>query len=225
MADLEEKANKKIGSCTCNAVNIIEDLTEFYIARAMQEQESRRVKEQYYSSARKLSEDIVNQLNNRSAFDVKIPDRYDEKLKDAKKYLTLCKDGSKSDCVFSLEMLRQVLHESPHAREKFLCNPNPNVRSGVSRSREMEERRGGAPISPSERSGIIYGKSSRLGDSIQELLRSSNEATFISEGILEKVKWADKSYHPFRRYIPEEYIEGCKEHRKPVTKFLEYIQP
>lgn len=219
----DRNTNDKIDSCICNAVNIIEDLTEFYIATGMREQKSCKVKEHYYESAKRLTEKITNQLGNKQSSNTKIPDIYSEKLGDAKKYLTLCKDGIKSDCVFSLEMLRQVLHESPHAREKFLCNPEPNIRSNISRSKILRAEMTGETISKRELSGELYGKSSKLGDGIQSLLRSIHEATFISEGILKKDKFIDEHYHPFKRYIPEEYIEKCKEHKIPITKFTEYI--
>lgn len=223
MTSVDKSTNNKMDSCICNAVNIMEDLTEFYIATGMREQKSYKVKERYYESAKTLSEKITSQLNNKPSFDTKIPDAYSEKLRDAKKYLASCKDGIKSDCVFSLEMLRQVLHESPHAREKFLCNPEPNVRPNVSRSKILRTEMTGETISKIELSGELYGKSSKLGDGIQNLLRSIHEATFISEGILKKDKFIDESYHPFKRYIPEEYIEKCKEYKVPITKFTEYI--
>jgi hypothetical protein len=220
----DENTNNKIDSCVCNAVNIMEDLTEFYIATGMREQKSYKVKEHYYESAKRLAEKITDQLGNKQSFNTKIPEIYSQKLREAKKYLTSCKDGIKSDCVFSLEMLRQVLHESPHAREKFLCNPEPNVRPNISRSKIIRAETRGETISKSELSGDIYGKSSKLGDGIQSLLQSIHEATFISEGILEKDKFIDESYHPFKRYIPTEYIEKCKEHRVPIAKFTNYLR-
>ena len=223
MTNVDEITNNKMDSCTCNAVNIMEDLTEFYIATGMREQKSYKVKENYYESAKRISENITHQLANKQSFNTKIPDIYSEKLRDAKKHLTLCKDGIKSDCIFSLEMLRQVLHESPHAREKFLCNPEPNVRQNISRSKILRAEMRGETISKSELSGELYGRSSKLGDGIQSLMQSIHEAPFISEGILRKDKFIDESYHPFKRYIPEEYIEKCKEHKIPITRFTEYI--
>jgi hypothetical protein len=223
MTNEDKSVNNKIDSCICNAVNIIEDLTEFYIAAGMIEQKSYKAKENYYASAKRLTEKITNQIANKPAFDTKIPDIYSEKLRDAKKYLTSCKDGIKSDCIFSLEMMRQVLHESPHAREKFLCNPVPIVRPNISRSKIIRAEMRGDIISKSELSGELYGRSSKIGDGIQSLLQSIHEATFISEGILRGDKFIDESYHPFKRYIPEEYIEKCKEHKAPITKFTDYI--
>lgn len=225
MTNMDKSVNNNIDSCICNAVNIMEELTEFYIATGMREQKSYKVKENYYESAKRITEKITNQLSNKPAFDTKIPDAYSGKLRDAKKYLTSCKDGIKSDCVYSLEMLRQVLHESPHVREKFLCNPEPNVRPNISRSKILRAETRGETISKLELSGELYGRSSKLGDGIQSLMQSIHETPFISEGILEKDKFIDEGYHPFKRYIPAEYIEKCKEYKVPITKFTEYINP
>jgi hypothetical protein len=223
MADIDKSINNNVDSCICNAVNIMEELTEFYIAAGMREQKSYKVKENYYESARRITEKITDQLSNKPAFDTKIPDAYAEKFKDAKKYLTSCKDGIKSDCVYSLEMLRQILHESPHAREKFLCNPEPNVRPNITRSKIIRAKARGETLSKLELSGELYGRSSKLGDAIQNLTQNINEAPFISEGTLEKGKFIDEGYHPFKRYIPAEYIAKCKEYKPAITKFTEYI--
>ncbi len=170
----------QISDCTCNGIKIIKDMTDFYTDEVSAHIRGEPRSKLIHKRAKDLADRLYNRLTEEEV-DTKynVSDRIIKNV-DISRFKRGCEEEIGSDCVVKLELLRQVLHNNPNAREKLICTDDPE--------RYKHSMRGESPLS----------------DDIRSIMGKLFTGEFVDQ---EKGKIL---YNPYKRLIEKEIREECE---------------
>ncbi len=168
-----------VSDCTCKGIKIIKDMTDFYTDEVLAHVRGEPRSKLIHIRAKDIADRLYNKLTEEEIVKYNVADSI-KRNPDINRFKRGCEEGIKSDCIAKLEMLRQVLHNDPNAREKLICTENPE-----------SYKRG------------IRGESS-LSDDVRSLMGKLFTGEFIDE---EEGKIL---YNPYKRTIDKEIREECE---------------
>lgn len=111
----------QISDCTCRGINLLKEISDFYISTTRAHEKGLRPTKKHYEDAKRLSNELYARMTTKvyeNDIDPVEPIRNNKRLRQT---LDSCNEQGGSDCAFALDHLRQYLHQHKEPRDKLLC--------------------------------------------------------------------------------------------------------